>query len=113
MIDLIYRSKVPAYKGAAPTAQGRTGVLSGLWCYLFGGGAVPAYRTKSSSKGAPAPTVSRCWWALTGSPQYKAPPEPTVTEPEPEAVPPKAEADGCGCEPQVVPQEIHIYPASE
>jgi hypothetical protein len=109
MIDLIYRSKVPGYKGAASTTQGRTGLLSGLWCYLFGAGTVPLYRTKGTSGGATAPTAPRCWWSLSGSPQYKAPPVPRGTEPESEAVPP--EGEDCGCEPQVVPREIHVYPA--
>jgi len=113
MIDLIYRSKVPAYRGTAPTAQGRTPLLSGLWCYLFGGGAVPAYKTADTS-GATAPTVSRCWWSLAGSPQYQTPPVQAPSDPEPEVPPCDGEptAEDCGCEPRVEPREIHIYPGA-
>lgn len=112
MIDLIYRSKVPAYRGATSTPQGRTTLISGLWCYLFGGGDVPGYRTATTS-GATAPTVSRCWWSLTGSPQYQAPPARVPSDPEPEVSPCDGEpmAEDCPCEPRVEGREMHIYPA--
>lgn len=110
MIDLIYRSKAPAYKGAKSTTSSKPGLLSGFWCYLFGGGSAPAYRD-ANTNGATAPTVSRCWWSLSGTPQYKAPPEPAPSGPDQE-VPsdegePTGEDDPCG---PVVTREIHVYP---
>ena len=76
MIDLI-RSKVPAYKGTTQPTTSGAGMLSGFWCYLFGGSDAPAYRGAKEG-GATAPAVSRCWWSFTGSPQYKTPPPPTL-----------------------------------
>lgn len=115
MLDLFNRSNVPAYRGAQPSAQRRTGLLASLGCYLFGGG-VPGYRGTAAQGGATAPAVSRCWWSLTGSPQYRTPPAPPVSppgepvlEPVPE-VPSNGETQGegvpCGSGP-----EIHIYTA--
>ena len=114
MMDILYRSKAPAYKGKATRpAQGRPGFLAGLWCYLFGGGASrQAYRTKDGDRST-APVVSRCWWGLTPAPQYKTPPEVT-SEPEPEGEPFDGEplAEDCPCdEGPSVTREIHIYPA--
>lgn len=111
MIDLIYRSKAPAYKGTNPTTNGRTGLLSSFWCYLFGGGAAPGYRGKNAG-GATAPTVSRCWWSLSGTPQYQRPPMPTPDDPSQEVPPENGEPTGedCGCEPPLVTREIHVYP---
>jgi hypothetical protein len=101
MIDLI-RSKVPAYKGTTPTTNRRAAGLSGLWCYLFGGSASPAYR--GSNDGATAPVVSRCWWSFSEAPQYKAPPTP----PSPDADP--CDGDPAGQEP-VIGRTFHVYPA--
>lgn len=119
MMDILYRSKTPAYKGQATRpAQGRPGFLSGLWCYLFGGGASrQAYRTRDGNRST-APVVSRCWWGLTPAPQYKTQPEVT-SDPEPEGAPCDGEplAEDCPCDedprdegPRVM-REIHIYPA--
>jgi len=113
MMDFLYRSKLPRYKGkATQPAQARTGILSGFWCYLFGGGAASGYRTKDGN-GSTAPVVSRCWWGLTPAPQYKTPPEAT-SDPEPEGEPFDGEplAEDCPCDegPRVT-REIHIYPA--
>lgn len=112
MIDLINRSKAPAYRGAKSTTNGRAGVLSGLWCYLFGGGAAPAYRG-ANTNGATAPGVSRCWWSLAGSPQYQTPPAPQPSDPDQEVPPDSGEPTGedCPCEPPVVTREIHFYPS--
>ena len=107
----ILRSNPPAYRGkAASSTQGRAGFLSGLWCYLFGGGAAPGYRVKDETSGATAPVVSRCWWGLTAAPQYATAPERT-SEPELEGEPTgEPLAEDCPCEPGVEPREIHIYP---
>jgi hypothetical protein len=112
-MDFIYRSTPPGYKGKAKQLrQGGAGFLSGLWCYLFGGGAAPGYRAKDETNGATSPVVPRCWWGLTAAPQYRTPPA-APSDPEPE-VPPCGEptAEDCSCEPDagVVPREIHIYP---
>ena len=112
MIDFI-RSKVPPYKGQKqPTTSGGTGMLSGLWCYLFGGGAAPAYRRPSdggvNDGGATAPVVSRCWWSLTGTPQYQTPPAPSAPEDTPCNGDPGD--DPTGDEP-AIGREIHIYPS--
>ncbi|KAB2883393.1 MAG: DUF3597 domain-containing protein [Kofleriaceae bacterium] len=105
MIDLVHRSSSPPYKGTKQPAQGRTGLLSELWCYLFGRGA-PAYKTADGS-GATAPTAPRC-----GTPQYRTPPAPAPSDPEPEDSPCDGEptAEDCACEPPVEGREIHIYP---
>jgi hypothetical protein len=110
MIDLIYRSKAPAYKGATPTTNNRAGLLSGLWCYLFGGGSAPAYRG-TNTNGATAPVPSRCWWSFAGSPRYKAPP-PVASDPDQAAPPDEGEPTGedCAGAGPVVTREIHIYP---
>ncbi len=115
MMDLLYRSTPPGYKGKGkgnaklPTQHG-AGFLSGLWCYLFGGGGSPGYRTKETN-GATAPVVSRCWWGLTAAPQYKAPPD-QASDPDPEGPPCGGQPtdEDCSCEPDVEPREIHIYP---
>ncbi len=108
-MDFFNRAKPPAYKGKAQPPTQSTGFLAGLWCALFGGGAAPAYRRKGETSGATAPDASPCWAGLSGTPQYKTPPEP-VGEPEPE-VPPMGEpmAEDCSSEPEEVPPEIHIY----
>ena len=113
MIDLIYRTQAPGYRGTATPPTARTGLLSGVWCYLFGGGTAPAYKT-IDGRGATAPTVSRCWWSLTGSPQYRTPPVPPASEPEPEASPCDGAplAEDCSCEPHVEAREIHVYPGT-
>ena len=109
----ILRSNPPAYRGKVPPTAGSSGLLSGLWCYLFGGGARPAYR--SHHGGGTAPTVSRCWWSFQDRPQYKTPPapapepgEPTPSEPVPDQGPSE-----CGDGVPVIGRaaEIHIYPA--
>ena len=102
MIDVI-RSKVPAYKGTTQPTTSGAGMLSGFWCYLFGGGAVPAYRGAKEG-GATAPVVSRCWWSLTGSPQYKTPPPPSV--------PDDAPCDGTQTgDAPAIGREFYVYPA--
>ena len=76
-MDILYRNATPAYRGCSPQPQQRsTNILSGLWCYLFGSGTAPSYRTKGGKNGAAAPTAPRCWWqAFPATPQYKAAPD--------------------------------------
>jgi hypothetical protein len=102
VIDIL-RSKVPAYKGTKQPTTGGTGGLSGLWCYLFGGSATPAYRGTHDG-GATAPAASRCWWSFSGSPQYKTPPTPSVPENGP------CDGEPTGDEP-AIGREIHLYPS--
>ena len=67
-MDFLYKRNAPSYKGkgkASPPTQGVTGFLSGLWCSLFGGGAVPSYRNKGETNGATAPDASPCWAGLS------------------------------------------------
>ncbi len=110
----ILRSNPPAYRGKAPPTTGSGGLLSGLWCYLFGGGARPAYR---GSDGGTAPTVSRCWWSFQDRPQYKTPPAPPPGpepgDPEPTEQVPDQGPSECGDGVPVIGRaaEIHIYPA--
>ena len=78
-MDILYRTAPPAYRGCHPQPQQRTGLLAGFWCYLFGAGSAPAYRTKSGKNGSAAPTASRCWWqAFPSTPAYKPAPSPDV-----------------------------------
>ena len=111
MIDFI-RSKVPPYKGPNQPTMSGAGMLSGLWCYLFGGGAAPAYRRPSdggvNDGGATAPVVSRCWWSFSGSPQYQTPPTPSAPDDAPCDV--EQGGDPMGDEP-AIGREIHIYPS--
>lgn len=111
-MNFLFRSSVPGYKGKASSTHNATGFLAGLWCALFGGGGAPTYRKKGEKDGATAPDASPCWSGLSGTPQYKTPPEP-VSEPEPE-VPPMGEpmAEDCSSEPEGMPPEIHIYPGT-
>ena len=111
---ILYRTPPPTYKGhASPPAQTSTGFLSSFWCYLFGGGAAPAYRDVTDERsGAGAPVVSRCWWGLTASPQYQDPP---MGDPNPQEPCDGHTGDGCPCGSTFVPDEhvpgeIHIYP---
>jgi len=78
-MDILYRSQPPPYRGCSPQPQqARSGFLSGLWCYLFGSGSAPAYRTKNGKNGSAAPAASRCWWqAFPSTPPYKAAPQPS------------------------------------
>ena len=112
MMDILYRSKAPAYRGScAPPQQASTGMLSGFWCALFGGGGgTPAYRTVGHGRGgAAAPAESRCWWqAFQVAPAYKTAPEvpddPDLDEPSPDGEP---EPDG-GCAEGVAVHEIFL-----
>ncbi len=78
-MDILYRSQPPAYRGCSPPPQqGRSGFLSGLWCYLFGSGSAPVYRTKHGQNGSAAPAAPRCWWqAFPSTPAYKPAPQPS------------------------------------
>ncbi len=52
--------------------------LGNFWCYLFGSGSAPAYRTKNGRNGAAAPTAPKCWWqAFPSTPAYKPAPQPS------------------------------------
>ncbi len=113
MMDILYRSKPPAYRGScSPPPQASTGWLSGIWCNLFGGGGgnVPAYRTTGKGKnGSAAPTDSRCWWqAFPSAPTYKTAPEesadPVSGDPSPDGDP----DPDCGCPEGVVANEIYL-----
>ena len=108
----ILRSNPPAYRGKVPPTAGSNGLLSGLWCYLFGGATRPAYRSASDG-GASAPVVSRCWWSFQDRPQYKTPPAPTEPGPEPSEPEPDQGPSECGDGVPVIGRagEIHIYPA--
>jgi hypothetical protein len=115
-MDFLFRSNVPTYQGkdkgkASPSTQSARGLLAGLWCALFGGGATPAYKTKGQTSGATALDASPCWAGLSQTPQYKTPPE-HLSDPEPELSPcDEPVAEECPCdEPEVIPREIHIYP---
>ena len=112
-MDFLFKSNAPGYrsKGKASPPTQNAGFLAGLWCSLFGGGAAPAYRTKGETNGATAPGASPCFAGLSQTPQYKTRPE-TVSDPEPQASPcGEPTAEDCPCdEPEVIPQEIHIYP---
>ena len=107
----ILRSNPPAYRGKVPPTAGSSGLLSGLWCYLFGGGARPAYR--SNDGGGTAPKVSRCWWSFQDRPQYKTAPAPDPGEPMPSEPAPDQGPSECGDGVPVIGRaaEIHIYPA--
>ncbi len=113
-MDFLQRSNLPGYRGKAKQpVQAGTGFLSGLWCYLFGSRATPTYRTKHED-GATAPVVSRCWWSVSATPQYKAPPEAAPSDQDSQ-VPPcgglPTESDcSCDSEPGVEPREIHFIP---
>lgn len=107
-MEILYRTAPPAYRGCSPQPKQRNGLLSGLWCYLFGGGSAPAYRTKNGKNGSAAPVVSRCWWqAFPSTPEYKPAPSPDLGT---------ATGDGAECEcpasdeetPEDVPSEVYI-----
>ena len=106
-MDILYRTAAPAYRGCAPQPKQRNGILSGFWCYLFGSGSAPAYRTKDGKNGSAAPVAPRCWWqAFPSTPAYKpAPPR------DPELASQDAEC-GCPAEDEVaaedVPSEVYI-----
>ena len=80
-MEILYRNQAPAYRGCSPPPkEARSGFLGNLWCYLFGSGSAPVYRTANHGKnGSAAPAVSRCWWqAFPSTPTYKsAPPKPS------------------------------------
>ena len=89
-MDILYRTATPAYRGCSPQPQQRTGLLAGFWCYLFGGGTAPTYRTKDGRNGAAAPTAPRCWWqAFPATPSYKTAPTVDLST---------ASGDGAACE---------------
>jgi hypothetical protein len=76
-MEFLYRTATPAYRGCPPQPKQRTGLLSGLGCYLFGGGSAPVYRTKGDLNGSAGQVAPRCWWqAFPTTPQYKAAPAP-------------------------------------
>ena len=79
-MEILYRNQAPAYRGCSPQPQQaqHPGFLGNLWCYLFGGGSAPVYRTKNGSSGSAAVAAPRCWWqAFPSTPLYKAaPPTP-------------------------------------
>jgi len=82
-MDILYRNQAPAYRGCSPKpSQARSGFLGNFWCYLFGSGSAPAYRTANHGKGGTAaPVASRCWWqAFPSTPQYKAAPPKLSTD---------------------------------
>ncbi len=77
-MEFLYRNQAPAYRGCSPQPQqARPGFLGNFWCYLFGSGSAPAYRTKHGKNGSAAPAAPRCWWqAFPSTPAYKpAPPK--------------------------------------
>jgi len=104
MMEFLYRSKPPAYRGSCPPPQqASNGFLSGIWCNLFGGGGAPAYRTKGGTTGAAGPTGSRCFWQIAPtSPPYKAAPAtvPDVGSGDPDP--------DCECPEGVVAHEVYI-----
>ena len=72
----------PVYRGQ-PQPTGYAGLLSGLWCDLFGGGrGTPAYKTVGGTAQAAPP--ARCWWqVLAPTPSYKtAPVAPAASTPD-------------------------------
>ena len=87
-MEILYRNQAPAYRGCSspPTQEARSGFLGNLWCYLFGSGSAPVYRTKHGKNGSAALVAPRCWWqAFPSTPQYKAAPQPSpddVSTPE-------------------------------
>jgi len=78
-MEHLYRNQAPAYRGCSPPPQQpRSGFVGNLWCYLFGSGSAPAYRTKNGKNGAAAPTAPKCWWeAFPSTPAYKPAPQPS------------------------------------
>jgi hypothetical protein len=107
-MEFLYRTATPAYRGCSSQPTQRTGLLSGLTCYLFGGGTAPTYRTKDGKNGAAAPTAPRCWWqAFPSTPPYKAAPSVGLdTAPD----------DGAACEcpedevtSEDVPSVVHVW----
>ena len=107
-MDFLYRTAAPAYRGCSPQPQQRsTNILSGLWCYLFGSGSAPSYRTKGGKNGAAAPTAQRCWWqAFPATPSYKTAPEVDLsTAPDDGAACVCAEGDEVS---EDVPSEVYI-----
>ena len=99
-MEMLYRTAAPAYRGCHPPPQQRSGFLAGLWCYLFGSGSAPVYRTPHGKNGSAVPAVTRCWWqAFPSTPAYKPAPARAPDEPAPD-VPtvPTDGADDAGCE---------------
>ena len=80
-MEILYRNQAPVYRGCSPppTQEARSGFLANLWCYLFGSGSAPVYRTKGDKNGSAVKVAPRCWWqAFPSTPQYKAaPPKPS------------------------------------
>ena len=75
-MDILYRNQAPAYRGCNPPPKdARSGFLANLWCYLFGSGSAPTYRTKGDKNGSAVTVAPRCWWqAFPSTPPYKAVP---------------------------------------
>jgi len=81
-MDILYRNQAPAYRGCnPPPQQARSGFLGNLWCYLFGSGSAPAYRTKGDKNGSAVTVAPRCWWqAFPSTPAYKPAPQPSLDD---------------------------------
>ena len=99
-MDILYRTQPPVYRGCNPQpTSARSGFLSGLWCYLFGGGTAPNYRTKDVKDGAAVSSAPRCWWqAFPSTPLYKAAPQ--QPSPDDTSLAPASGTSGdppCGC----------------
>lgn len=107
------RTKQPGYIAtgkARPQPGRRPSIFDWLWCALRRS-PMPKYRTANGDAGGTC--------AADCGPPYKAPPTlpPTPTDGgwEPPPIVPSGEQEpdaenGCECEPQGVPGEIHIYP---
>jgi hypothetical protein len=104
-MQLLYKSATPSYQGCTPATTASPGLLSSLWCSLFGA-AVPAYRTKNGN-GVQASAPSRCFWQLSPTPAYKT--APAATNVDPSAAPDAASTDGNTCACDAVPTEIHVW----
>jgi hypothetical protein len=94
-MDILYRTQPPAYRGCnPPPQQARSGFLAGLWCYLFGSGSAPVYRTMNGQSGSAVMAPDRCWWqAFPSTPIYKsAPPVPSPDDA------PTGDGGGSACE---------------
>ena len=97
-MEILYRSQPPAYRGCSPPpTQARSGFVANLWCYLFGSGSAPAYRTKNGKHGSAVTAAPRCWWqAFPSTPAYRPAPQPSpddIATPESSG----ADAEPCDC----------------
>lgn len=108
-MDILYRNQPPAYRGCkAPPESAHRGFLAGLWCYLFGSGSAPAYRTKNGQHGSAVKAPDRCWWqAFPSTPAYK--PAPDATSPD-DASTGDGGGSACECAPEGEPVEAEEVP---